>query len=221
MKMLPSARGQQQGATMQPLVDVSEACAIFEAAFAGGGAEATLALVERDLFYHATRIALDSTGRSGEIDIAISEDGGCGIAYTRAGSGGIQDIFGATWAGNIFSAEGRMDWLLSTCWVHGSLWWLRHYTGAFLAEKIRLQITIPDVGSNSERLISWLRERVRGGGDFSNIASLHGAMFHTMIYQLRDEPGYPSYLAREVWCPWTDSGGANYECRHAIGHGIF
>lgn len=122
------------------------------------------------------------------------------------------DVFGISTTNH----DGRL------AWVHGGLWWLRHYAGAFLAEKA-MEVA-PATGPTA--LINWIQNTKRGlspKNDFALTAALHGAIFHTLATLSHQKPitSYPAELAQK-WCPdkYT-TVHFNYECRHGVGHGIY
>ena len=213
-----------------PLVDVSDVCAIFKACFALGGATAMLQLVNRDAFLAATRQALASSERATEIEARAHPEAGFGITYHSFGTD--NDVLGkllAEMCSVLHDCEKkRLTTMATQSWVHGGLWWLRHYVGAFLADMALSGVRIPELpvlgpaDDGPRLLIRWLQARSTNrqlGGDFALIASLHGAIFHTFAMRTRSDPvlSYPTVLAQE-WCP--DDSSNLYECRHGIGHGV-
>ena len=226
INMLPGGQGHGPGweSSASPLVDIGNVCAIFEAAFSLGGARATLQLVNRDEFLTATKLAL-SEHASG-IFVAAAEQG-FGITYNK----GKGDVFGKPISETRpVLKDSRLTVGATRSWLNGALWWLRHYTGAFLADKILSGGRIPelaekrDTAEASAELIRWLQAKStyrRMKSDFALIASLHGAIFHTfaMLSRAKNTTAveYPVERALQ-WCP--DTVVNKYECRHGIGHGI-
>ena len=69
---------------------------------------------------------------------------------------------------------------MKKCWIHGSLWWIRHWVGAFLAEKAMQQRTNQ---SAVDELIVWLQQNAyKLNNDFLWISALHGALYQTIEY---------------------------------------
>ena len=226
--MLPRRLRDEQSADASQLQDISDVCAIFEEAFAAGGGAATLALVDRYAFADQTRAALIASGRAAEIEIDEHVMAGLGVSYHEAGEP-QRDIFGVN-----MSVGKRLygTWhdMKRYNWIQGSLWWLRHWLGAFLGDKVLQRAVFSDVGAamSEVQLFAWLQRDMQGcqarlrncRHDFSRVAALHGAIFHIMAHHAR--PGYPhvdypTSLAKE-WCP--DRTPLLYECRHGIGHGV-
>lgn len=230
--MLPGRRkpGLRWENSASPLVDVSDVCAVFEACFTLGGATAMLQLVNRDAFFAATQQALASSERATEIEARAHPEPGFGITYYSVGTD--NDVFGKSLAEMCSVVQDcekqRLTAMATQSWVHGGLWWLRHYVGAFLADKALSGVRIPEIpmlgpaDDGPRALIRWLQARSTNrqlGGDFALIASLHGAIFHAFAMRTRSDPAlsYPTALAQE-WCP--DDSSNLYECRHGIGHGV-
>lgn len=230
--MLPGRRkpGRRWENSASPLVDMSDVCAIFKACFALGGATAMLQLVNRDAFFAATQQALASSERATEIEARAHSDPGFGITYHSFGTD--NDVLGGLLA-ELCSVlqdcdKKRLTTMATQSWLHGGLWWLRHYAGAFLADKALSGVRIPELpvlglaDDGPRALIRWLQARSTTrqlGGDFALIASLHGAIFHAFAMRTRSDLvlSYPTVLAQE-WCP--DGSSNLYECRHGIGHGV-
>ena len=215
--MLPGQQ-QQQATTVSPLVDLTAAgvCGVFETAYAAGGKLNTLALVERGAFLEATRQALNASGRT-DVEVASSADQGCGLEYSRSATEGRESLVSQTLpdGGRLWGPADREN-KMKKCWIHGSLWWIRHWVGAFLAEKAMQQRTNQ---SAVDELIVWLQQNAyKLNNDFLWISALHGALYQTIEYTGRDAPlRYPAQLAQRV-C--HDAVPNVYECRHGIGHGV-
>lgn len=158
-------------------MDIGDVVAVFEAAFLAGGAtaaycpshetrrcathpriltQATLSLLDRDPFAAATRAALRATGRSSEVAINATVQVGCGILYHGA-AGPQEDVVGVEGCAHGICQPGDRIGRASRfqpaadhkrhCWLHGSLWWLRHWAGAFLADKVIREIPFPDLSA--------------------------------------------------------------------------
>lgn len=156
---------------------IGDVVAVFEAAFLAGGAtaaycpshetrrcathpliltQATLSLLDRDPFAAATRAALRATGRSSEVAINATVQVGCGILYHGA-TGPQEDVVGVEGCAHGICQPGDRIGRASRfqpaadhkrhCWLHGSLWWLRHWAGAFLADKVIREIPFPDLSA--------------------------------------------------------------------------
>lgn len=196
--------------------------------------------MDRAPFALATKAALNATGRASEIGINAHVQVGCGISYSSAEKPAV-DIVGVEGCehglcgpddSRTSSARRFHPWsdLKRHCWVHGSLWWLRHWAGAFLADKMLRAVPFPDLSASDgapvsrDRLFAWLQKDMRWciarlpecDADFDHISALHGALFHT-IGQMAPLAGYPAEFAQEV-CP--DDAPTVYECRHGVGHGV-
>ena len=125
----------------------------------------------------------------------------------------------------------------------GCLWWLRHFLGAFLAEKVAegpLRLAGPeDPGriSTADELQTEIRyQQRRPDADYVTVAAQHGSIWHTIAMEHQGNmPALNRYpLARvEALCGehLYDEDHANqveqlntdiaYECRHAVGHAVF
>ena len=226
--MLPGqdrATAEHDAVPASPLVDIHDVCSVFETAHAAGGASMTVKLVELMPFLGAARKALDSSGLGAAVEIAKSKDDGCGLEYSQAGSSGQRDLIGRPMrdAGQMWGAADREN-KQKKCWMMGSLWWLRHWVGAFLVEKA---VQAPGASATAiDELIIWLQEQNAAGalnGDFLWISALHGALYQAIGPTGLDAASgshplhYPSQLAQRL-C--HDAVPNVYECRHGIGHGV-
>lgn len=232
LSMLPGQTAVVSSRSRSPLVDIRNVCAVFESAYQAGGAMNALALLERQPFLEATQRALRTSGRDAHVASVSSIDTGCGIEYSKTDSGGAEDLLGQPLRdGGKLWGPADIENKQKKCWTHGSLWWLRHWVGAWLAEKRAeeeaAETTRTDGGSTRvSELITWLQTQATEGqlhGDFLWIASLHGALFQLIgpTGFRAEESGaplaYPSELAQRL-C--HDSVANVYECRHGIGHGV-
>tara|TARA_B110001452_G_scaffold251253_1_gene240166 strand:+ start:713 stop:2467 length:1755 start_codon:yes stop_codon:yes gene_type:complete len=235
VRMLPGGDASQDASgSVSPLVSIDGVCEVFDAALALGGATAVLQLVNRDAFYHATVSAIAESERASELEVRVAPEGGWGLTYHRAGSGGTRDVNGQTiaevaakvWLGD--GAQLRLVTMATLSWLHGGVWWLRHYAGVFLAQRVLEGFRIPELPASDDaatELILWLQKPATYQllwSDFALIASLHGAILQTIanLTRVGDSSmlSYPAVLAQR-WCP---DGVINvYECRHGVGHGIF
>ena len=228
LRMLPGQEletADHDAVPASPLVDISDVCSVFETAHAAGGASLTVKLVEQIHFLGAAQEALSSSGLNAAVEIAKSKDDGCGLEYSQAGSSGKRDLLGRPMrdGGEMWGAADREN-KQKKCWMMGSLWWLRHWVGAFLVEK-----AVQEHGGSAtaiDEVIKWLQEQNKAGAlnrDFLWIAALHGALYQAIAPTGLDAASgshqlhYPSELAQRL-C--HDAVPNVYECRHGIGHGV-
>jgi hypothetical protein len=207
------------GPIASTLIDLADVCKVFESAYRIGGAEDVLRLLERSQFIAAIQHELVSSANRAHVEVASSADDGCGVEYSMAGSEGQTDVLGRS------LPEGGHLWTRADtenkqkkCWLHGSQWWLRHWAGSFIAERVVQHNGAPA----ADALILWLQE-AHSMNDFVWTSALHGALYQViaplgMSVSMASQLRYPSALAQKL-C--HDRVRDVYECRHGIGHGVF
>lgn len=121
----------------------------------------------------------------------------------------------------------------------GCLWWIRHYVGAAIADRLLRtgSLSLDGRGDHGQRITdakSFMRElqdlQRLPDSDFVTISTEHAFAWHTLAALRPGLPdGYPTDLLEE-WCGdyvhagiWQENLDTDLgrECRHAFGHAVF
>jgi len=102
----------------------------------------------------------------------------------------------------------------------GSLWWMRHWAGAFLADALIAgrQIWTPG-GSfhDADSLLNHIHQlQKHSGRDQATVSIEHGFIWHSVLSM--NCSSYPAWLAIK-WCRIPET--LEQPCLHAFGHGVF
>lgn len=198
----------------EPLIDITTLCSIWEDALATVGLNGLLTSLMETYSFQA------------EFDKLV-ESRGVPIKTTL---GGIPNDFSIKYDADFISDPGH---------TFGALWWLRHWMGSFLAQKImtgpisfhgEMHGHVDGYVNNSVDLIHEVMRSLEEPGSFEQGAEspLHGLVWYLIPSATGHKiEEYPSDIAR-TWCksddvdqdpnrPWD----SNMHCLHGIGHGVF
>ena len=209
-----------------PLLDIRDLSFAFHSAFLEGGARGLLDLlslrqIRQAMLEEIERLGIANATNAASI-IRLAPKAQIGLWYDPE----FLADHGYTWAAALkpphdYQTLGKLSM------VQGSLWWIRHWAGEYLAEQMRKSPHI-----DAAAVIWWTQQQQRcRGADFVSVAVEHAVIWYVIASErLISGEVFPTTLV-DKWCHRYSVGWGEWlptvrtdlgrECRHATGHAVY